>query len=78
MHAVIMEASNMWPDPVAAPGGLGALFKPVYHVWGSFQVVSVSNLFEDTAVVLGAFPPRREPMEEVGQWSVVLGAASLW
>jgi hypothetical protein len=32
-----MVAHNMWPEPVAAPGGLGALFKPVYHVWGTFK-----------------------------------------
>lgn len=26
----------MWPEPVAGPNGVGALFKPVFHVWGSF------------------------------------------
>ncbi|KIZ06640.1 hypothetical protein MNEG_1308 [Monoraphidium neglectum] len=30
----------MWPDPTQAPGGLGALVKPVYHVWGKFQTAS--------------------------------------
>jgi hypothetical protein len=34
-----MQVSDMWPDPVPAPGGLGALFKPVFHVWGNFVEV---------------------------------------
>ncbi|GBF90010.1 hypothetical protein Rsub_02716 [Raphidocelis subcapitata] len=33
---VTMHVSDMWPEPVPAPGGLGALFKPVFHVWGNF------------------------------------------
>lgn len=39
LSKVTMQVSDMWPDPVPAPGGLGALFKPVFHVWGNFVEV---------------------------------------
>lgn len=35
----LLQARDMWPDPVPGPNNVGVLFKPVFHVWGVYEAV---------------------------------------